>query len=336
MQIDGVAAGSNTSRIDRVLTGTRTVTVLGTSDDPVVLAEQRVQIREDAPAAVRFTIPYLSPAARQAAAGRLGAMRAPLVGETAAAGAASEADLLPEDARERLQRSLAALETALPARSSFIPTVLDQLRAVPGLPPASTYRRRPGIVQLNAGAMLVQTTTPVEPDALAGWRYTVTGQARPVRIDPEGDNSASLLGRSGMDLGDFYLFSSDAGLHFIMVLNDDGPSVGLGTSYNVSLVADVPERTELWFRVGDGVDSGARTLVMRRENGEDRELASFRSPVELDNGAVIGTIPAEALALARESAGISGWYLELAIDEREGTDTLLRDGMEWGDQKLYF
>lgn len=336
VQIDGVAAGTNISRIDRVLTGTRTVTVVRGTDEPAVLAEQRVQIREDAPAVVRFSIPYLSAAARQAAVGRLAAARAPLVGESVPADSTIAPELLPDDAQERLSLSRASLDTARPVRNGFTPAVLDLLRGVPGLPRLSTYRSRSGIVQLNAGAILVEQTAPVQPDELNGWRYTVTGQARPVRIDRAGDNSASPLGRSGMDLGDFYLFSSDAGLHFIMALNDDGPSVGLGSSYNVSLVADVPERTELWFRVGDGVDSGARTVVMRKENGEDRELASFRSPVVLENGAVIGTIPIEALARARESAGISGWFVELTIDEREGSDTRVRDHLDWGGQKLYF
>ncbi|MFP4152803.1 MAG: hypothetical protein ACLFSV_08140 [Alkalispirochaeta sp.] len=338
--IDDVPVGRDVTRVDRILTGSRTVEVVspGEPDSPITYERQTVDIRTDRPAEVVFSIPYVDEARGDAFRGAAQVARATLLGESDASVTepAIEPDTSPaDDLTERLATVITSLSDATPSRRNFSQRHLDAVASTSVAARRDRYVTDYQISAERGSTAIIPRIDPVAESDLTGWRYAVTGAYRPFRIDPPRYDDPLFYeasDRTGTDIRDFYLFSSTGGIHFIMTFSDGDP-MRTNAGYHVSLVSG---EIELWWRLEGGSRLTSRTAVLARTEGEERELETFPSPYATGDFAVIGTIAIDAVEYARGHRDYTGsWDLEVTVEEQIENRSVTRDSIPWGE-KVYF
>lgn len=336
--IDGVSLGEGVASVDRLLTGSRTVTIADPLGAGSTYYSETFDLAAGETREVTFALPWAPRELRNEATRALAAVRGRLLG--AAPGEAEATEIPASAGNQEFQGRAQALlaEAPGPAGKRLPQVVLDALSESVGLSRSRFASPYPPALA-DAGRRIVAYGNAVMPDELHAWRWST--DFPPIRVDPARDEDPSFYeasSRSGTDLYEIHMQRSSEGLHFFMVFHDGEPMRN-SASYALSLVADHVDGDDrqielLWRLEGQGSLS-ATTAVWESAAGEDREIRTFRGPFDITDTAVIATIPEAAIDLASELARLGGWELEANVYEFIQGRQVARDRIDWAD-RIYF
>ncbi|MFW6215660.1 MAG: hypothetical protein ACOC45_06905, partial [Alkalispirochaetaceae bacterium] len=236
--IDGVSLGANVSRVDRILTGERNVSVVSPEGEPYYTTA--VELAAGETRSLVFALPWAETALRAELSEALGSSRARLLGrgEREASVDALLSRLPGEQARLRLSTLLEEPPSAggkrLPAANR------ERFTTALGLPAEQFSSPFPPALA-EAGRSVISSGGAVRSDELVSWFYATN--APPLRVDPpreEDPNFFEASERSGTDLHEVVMQRSPAGLHFYLrgsSRNDPGrgdrPGPGAGGNWGM-------------------------------------------------------------------------------------------------------
>lgn len=341
VRVDGVHVGNDQTRIDRVLTGERTVTITGTAENGTfTYHETSVRVSQDEPARVTFQLPPVAPSVVQDIRDWHRSVRSSLTGENTGSVPPPLEVILDgtpgvsgtSDRKAELSGLFRGFDEQVGSPSRIPVERVEQLRHA-GILTERSGRSLPPQPDSLPEQRILPEIQPVPESDLAGWHLRIVGNVAtpPIAVDPSGDSQSD---RSGTDFHEVYAFRSAEGIHVIVTFHD-GEAKPSNGRYRIGFATETPRGglTEVVWRN----ESGRPEAVVARVNPQRwNRLQSFPAPTEYLDNALVFTIPVAAIEFAETRAMGNGWEFDAVLEEAIDGEYRTNDDIRLRERRIFF